>query len=103
MRVSGRCAAKPQSASQARRRGLAVGEVDIDRAFDGGERARQQRMRHIIVLRDQRADLRRRSPVAAEQKARDAAVPLRDQFGGRQPPAQPLQQCAAVGAEAAAS
>ena len=59
----------------------------------------EQRLRDGIVLGDQRPDLRRAAAVAAEQEARDAAVALGDQFGGRQAAAQASQQRAAVGAE----
>src|SRR5215831_17525556 len=52
---------------------LAVGEVDEQRTFDAVERACGERAGDRVVLRNQRADLRGQSAVAAEQEADDTA------------------------------
>ena len=67
-----------------------VGQIDIDRALDRGEGTRKQCLRHMIVLCDQRSEMRSAAAVATEHEAGNAAMPFRDQFGSGQPPAQAL-------------
>src|SRR3954468_19676799 len=54
---------------QGSRLGFGVCDINVNRSVDFAERVREQRLRHLVVVCDQRAEMRGDAAVATEQHA----------------------------------